>query len=172
MTSRFVTLKNKPVSAISGQPLQPGDRAPAAAGRTKGFGNDTFDVIGDTAGKIRVLNFVPSLNTGICDAQTRRFNEALAGDDAVAVVTISADLPFMQQNWCGTAGLEGAIMVSDHYDMAIGEAYGAHLTDLRLDQRAVIVVDAAGMVRHSEYCPDIAQHPDYEAALAAVTALR
>lgn len=78
----------------------------------------------------------------------------------------------MQQNWCGAAGLEDAIMVSDHYNMAIGEAYGAHLTDLRLTQRAVLVVDAAGTVRHSEYCPDIAQHPDYNAALAVVAALR
>lgn len=171
MSERLITLDGNPVSPILGQPLQPGQLAPAAAGRTNVFGLQTFDVIGDTQGKVRVLNFVPSLNTNICSAQTKRFNEALAADDQVAVVTISADLPSMQRSWCAAAGLEDAIMVSDAFDMAIGDAYGTHVRDLRLDQRAVIVVDAAGVIRYSEYCPEIGMHPDYAAALAAVKSL-
>jgi len=84
--------------------------------------------------------------------------------------SVSADLPGMQKNWCATAGLTDAIMVSDCFDMAVGKAYGTYIRDVRLDQRAVIVVDAGGVVRHAEYCPEISMHPDYEAALAAVKA--
>lgn len=170
--SRTVTLKGNPTSPILGDPVQVGQTAPAASGRTGGFSTDSFDVINDTAGKIRVLNFIPSLNTGICDAQTRRFNMEMADyKEQVAVVTVSADLPFVQKNWCGTAGLDDAIMVSDHYDMAVGKAYGAYLVDYRLDQRAVVVVDADGVVQYTEYCPEIGMHPDYEAAVAAVKKL-
>ena len=170
--SRTVTLKGNPASTIYGEPVQIGQAAPAAIGRTSGFSTATFDVLNDTPGKIRVLNFVPSLHTGICDAQTRRFNlEMNDYKEQVAVVTISADLPFFQQAWCGTAGLEEAIMVSDHFDMAVGKAYGAYLIDFRLNQRAVVVVDAAGVVQYTEYCPAIGMHPDYEAAVAAVKAL-
>lgn len=171
MSQRIVTLKNQPFSELLGQPVEVGQVAPAAAGRTNGFSTGTFDVIRDTAGKIRLLNFVPSLNTGICSAQARRFNETFAGNDKVAVVTISADLPFMQQNWCGASGLEDAIMVSDYYDMAIALAYGTYIHAVRLEQRAVIVVDAEGVVRYTEYLPEIGMHPDYDAAIAAVQAL-
>lgn len=171
MPERIITLAGHPISPVLGAPVRVGDPAPAAAGRTNVFGVDSFDVLADTAGKVRVLNFVPSLNTNICSAQTRRFNEALAGDEGVAVVTISADLPAMQRNWCASAGLENALMVSDAFDMAIGSAYGTYIRDIRLDQRAVVVIDRAGVVRHTDYCPAIDMHPDYQAALAAVESL-
>ncbi|HEY53708.1 MAG TPA: thiol peroxidase [Caldilineae bacterium] len=171
MSQRTVTLHEKPFSPILGSPVEVGQQAPAAAGRINGFSTETFDVINDTQGKIRVLNFVPSLNTGICSAQTRRFNEELLQNDNVAVVTISADLPFMQANWCGAAGLDDAIMVSDYYDMAIANAYGTHIETVRLEQRAVIVVGADSIVRYTQYCPEIAMEPDFEAALSAVAAL-
>jgi thiol peroxidase len=171
MPERIITLAGRPISPVLGDPIPVGQPAPAAAGRTNVFGLEQFDVIADTAGKVRVLNFVPSLNTSICSTQAKRFHEALAGHDDVAVVTISADLPAMQRNWCAAAGLDAALMVSDAFDMAIGNAYGAHMRDLRLDQRAVLVVDRTGIVRHSEYCPDIDMHPNYNAALAAVKAL-
>lgn len=171
MAKRTVTLGGNPFSKIKGDPVQVGDLAPAAAGRTNGFSTATFDVINDTAGKIRVLNFVPSLNTGICSAQTRRFNEELSANENIAVVTISADLPFDQANWCAASGLENVIMVSDHHSMSIAKAYGTHVKAIRLEQRAVVVVDAEGIVRYTEYCPEIGMHPDYEAALAAVRAL-
>jgi len=171
MANRTVTLLDKAVFTVLGEPVQVGQQAPAAAGRTSGFSTDTFDVIQDTAGKIRVLVFVPSLNTGICSAQARKFNETFEGNDQVVVVTISADLPFVQEQWCGAEGLEDAVMVSDHYDMAVSDAYGTHIQELRLSQRGVVVVDAEGVVRYTEYCPEIAMHPDYGAAVAAVNAL-
>ena len=171
MSNRQVTLAEKPFSALLGTPVAIGQQAPAAAGRINGFSTETFDVINDTQGKIRVLNFIPSLNTGLCDTQTRRFNEELLKNDNVAVVTISVDLPWIQENWCGAAGLDDAIMVSDYYDMAIANAYGTHIEAVRLEQRAVIIVDAEGVVRYTEYCPEVAVLPDFDAALSAVAAL-
>ncbi len=171
MSERKVTVGGKATFTVLGQPVQVGQQAPAASGRTKGFSTDSFDVIKDTQGKIRVLVFVPSLNTGICSAQARKFNEAFEGNDNVVVVTISADLPFVQEQWCGAEGLEDAVMVSDHYDMAISNAYGTHIKELRLSQRGVVVIDADDTVRYTEYCPEVAMHPDYEAALKAVNAL-
>jgi len=171
MSKRTVTLGGEPFSALLGTPVEVGQQAPAAAGRINGFSTDTFDVINDTQGKIRVLSFAPSLNTGICDTQTRRFNEDLSGNDKVAVVTISVDLPWIQANWCGAAGLEDAIMVSDYYDMAIANAYGTHIEAVRLEQRAVVVVDAEGIVRYTEYCPEVGMHIDFDAAVSAVKAL-
>jgi len=171
MSERTVTLLDKATFTVLGEPVQVGQKAPAAAGRTGGFSTDTFDVINDTQGKIRVLVFVPSLNTGICSAQARKFNEVFEGNDKVVAVTISADLPFVQEQWCGAEGLEDAVMVSDHYNMAISDAYGTHIKELRLSQRGVVVVDADGVVRYTEYCPEIAMHPDYDAAVAAVNAL-
>ncbi len=171
MTGRTVTLLDKATFTVLGDPVQVGRQAPAAAGRTSGFSTDTFDVINDTQGKIRVLVFVPSLNTGICSSQARKFNEVFEGNDNVVAVTISADLPFVQEQWCGAEGLDDAVMVSDHYDMAVSDAYGAHIKELRLSQRGVVVVDAEGIVRYTEYCPEIAMHPDYDAAVAAVETL-
>ncbi len=171
MSERTVTLGGNPFSALLGTPVEVGQQAPAASGRVNAFSTDTFDVINDTAGKIRVLSFAPSLNTGICDTQTRNFNEKLAGNDKVAVVTISVDLPFVQANWCGAAGMEDAIMVSDYYDMAIAKAYGTYVEAVRLEQRTVVVVDAAGVVRYTQYCPEIGMHVDFDAALSAVEAL-
>ncbi len=171
MTNRTVTLLDKATFTVLGEPVQVGQKAPAAAGRTGGFSTDIFNVIDDTQGKIRVLVFVPSLNTGICSTQARKFNEAFEGNDQVVAVTISADLPFVQEKWCGAEGLDDAVMVSDHYDMAISNAYGAHIKELRLSQRGVVVVDADGVVRYTEYCPEIAMHPDYDAAIAAVNDL-
>ena len=171
MSERQVTLLDKATFTVLGEPVQVGQKAPAAAGRTSGFSTDTFDVINDTQGKIRVLVFVPSLNTGICSTQARKFNEVFEGNDRVVAITISADLPFTQEKWCGAEGLEDAITVSDHYDMAICDAYGTHIKELRLSQRGVVVVDADGVVRYTEYCPEIAMHPDYDAAVSAVNAL-
>ncbi len=171
MSKRLVTLKSNPISELVGDPVAVGQKAPAAAGRVNAFSTDTFDVIADTAGKIRILNFVPSLNTGICSAQARKFNEAFADNDRVAVVTISVDLPFVQENWCGASGFDDAIMVSDYFDMAIATAYGTYIKELRLEQRAVIVVDADDTVRYTQYLSEIAEHPDYDAVIAAVQAL-
>ncbi|MCB0079854.1 MAG: thiol peroxidase, partial [Caldilineaceae bacterium] len=153
---------------VVGQELSVGDKAPDVTVADGGFGS-TFDLLGDTAGKIRLVSVVPSIDTGICDAQTRRMNEE-AGNlgDNVIVLTVSADLPMAQSRWCGAAGVEHVKMLSDHADMAFGEAYGTHIKELRLDQRAIFVIDSDNKVRYVEYVPEIAQHPDYDAALTAL----
>ncbi|MFQ5628714.1 MAG: thiol peroxidase [bacterium] len=124
------------------------------------------------AGKVTILSAVPSLDTGICDAQTRRFNEEVSKMGGKAqVATISMDLPMAQARWCGAAGLDNALIYSDHRDASFGKAFGCLVKELRLLQRSVFVVDQDGVIRYAEYVPEIGQHPDYEKALAAVNAL-
>lgn len=166
MSERNVTLRDNTFT-LSGTALAVGDTAPDV---TLADGLlTTFQLLSDTAGKTRLVSVVPSIDTGICDAQTRRMNEE-AGNlgDNVIVLTISADLPMAQSRWCGAAGVEHVKMLSDHADMAFGEAYGTHIKELRLDQRAMLVIDSDNKVRYVEYVPEIAQHPDYDAALAAL----
>jgi thiol peroxidase len=163
-----VTSKGRPLTVI-GRQLKPGDTAPDFTL----LGTDMNEVtLSDFQGKVRVISVVTSLDTGLCDLQTRRFNEEAAklGDDVV-IITVSADLPFAQKRWCGAAGVERVITLSDHRGMSFGDAYGTHVKELRLEQRAVLVVDGEGTVRYAQYVPEIAQHPDYEAALSAVKEL-
>lgn len=123
------------------------------------------DLTGDA---VTILSAVPSLDTGICDAQTRRFNEEVARlPGTVNVATISVDLPFAQSRWCSASGLDSVQTYSDHRDLSFGNAYGLSVKELRLLQRAVFVVDRDGVIRYAEYVPEIARHPDYDAALAA-----
>jgi thiol peroxidase len=165
-----VTLKGKPLTVL-GPVLQPGDKAPEVLLSTKGF-DGTAKMLESTAGKVRLINVIPSIGTGICDAQTRRFNqEAAAFGDGVVVVTVSADLPFHLAEWCAAKGVDRVVMMSDHLAMSFGDAYGTHIKELRVEQRALFVVDADDIVRYREYVPEIAQHPDYAAALAAVAAI-
>lgn len=172
MQERFgaVTLKGKPLTVV-GPVLQPGDLAPEVELNDKGFAG-TAKLLESTAGKVRLINVIPSIGTGICDAQTRRFNEEAANlGDGVAIVTVSADLPFHLAEWCAAKGVDRVQTMSDHRAMAFGDAYGTHIKELRIEQRAVFVVDPSGVVRYVEYVPEISQHPNYEAALAAVRAL-
>lgn len=163
--SGAVTFKGNPLTAL-GEPLNVGDKAPDF----ELVANDLSSVtLADSSGKTRLLSVVPSLDTGICDAQTRRFNEEISKlGDTVVGYTISADLPFAQKRWCGNAGVERIITLSDHRDMSFADAYGTHVKELRLEQRAVFVVGPDGVIRYVEYVPEIAQHPDYDAALAAL----
>lgn len=163
-----VTLKGKPLTVI-GPELKPGDRAPNATL----VANDGSAVsLDDYAGKLRLISVVYSLDTGICDLQTHRFNQAAAdlGPGAV-VLTISTDLPFAQKRWCGASGLDQVITLSDHRSMSFGDAYGTHIKELRMEQRAIFVIDTEGIVRYAEYVPEVAQHPDYDKALAVARAL-
>ena len=132
--------------------------------------NDLKEVrLSDWADKVRVIATVPSLDTPVCDMETRRFNAeaaSLGGD--VAIITVSMDLPFAQKRWCGAAGVEQVTTLSDHRDAALGMAYGVLVKELRLLARAVFVVDKTGTVRHVQLVKEIADEPDYEAVLAAV----
>ncbi len=165
-----VILKGEPLTVL-GPMLKPGDKAAEATLNDKGFAG-MRKLLESTAGKVRLINVVSSLGTGICDAQTRRFNQEAANlGDNVVIVTVSVDLPFAQQEWCAAKGVDRVVMLSDHRDMAFGDAYGTHIKELRVEQRSVFVVDTNDIIRYVEYVPEIAQHPNYEPALAAVKAL-
>ena len=163
-----VTFKNNPVTLV-GNEVKVGDQAPDFTV----LANDLSPVtLKDSEGKVRLISVVPSLDTGVCDAQTRRFNEEVAAlGEAVAFYTVSADLPFAQKRWCAAAGLEGVHTVSDHRDLSFGEAYGVHMQELRLLARSVFVIDSKGTVTYVEYVPEGTSHPDYEAAIEAVKTL-
>lgn len=118
-------------------------------------------------GKPLLISVVPSLDTGICDAQTRRFNEEAAKLPNVQILTISMDLPFAQKRWCGAAGVDKVKVVSDHRKGSFGKAYGTQIKELRLLSRAIFLVDSSGTLRYVEYVPEVATHPNYDAALAA-----
>ena len=160
-----VTIKGNPLT-VMGSPLEPGDKAPEFSLIANDYSKVT---LADSAGKVRLISVVPSLATGICDAQTRRFNEeAVDFSDDVVVITVSAEHPTNQRQWCGAAGVDRVQVISDHMEMAFGDAYGTHVKEFRLEQRSIFVVDKDNTVTYVEYVPEIGQHPDYEAALAAV----
>ena len=118
-----------------------------------------------------VIGSVPSLDTPVCDTETRRFNEEAArlGDD-VRVVVVSMDLPFAQRRWCGAAGIDRVVTLSDHRDATFGSAYGVLIKELRLLARSVFVVDKKGVIRYIQLVKELTQEPDYEAVLKAVKA--
>jgi len=158
-----VTFKGNPVTLI-GTEVKVGDNAPDFTT----LGNDLSPVtLKDTEGKVRIFSVVPSLDTGVCDAQTRKFNAEADKLENVVVITVSMDLPFAQRRWCAAAGLENVMTVSDHRDASFGEAYGVLMKELRLLARSVFVVDSDNKVTYVEYVPEGTTHPNYEAALEA-----
>lgn len=163
-----VTFKNNPVTLV-GNEVKVGDQAPDFTV----LANDLSPVtLKDSEGKVRLISVVPSLDTGVCDAQTRRFNEEVSSlGDGIAFYTVSVDLPFAQKRWCAAAGLEGVQTVSDHKDLSFGEAYGVYMKELRLLARSVFVIDKEGTVTYAEYVPEGTSHPNYEAAIEAAKAL-
>ena len=160
-----VTMKGNPVTLL-GEIPKIGDRAPDA----HLVANDMQGVsLSSYKGKICIISSVPSLDTPTCDMETRKFNTmAVDLSTDVQILTVSTDLPFAQKRWCGTAGVEKVVTLSDHRNAAFGEAYGVLIKDLRLLARAVFVVDREGVLRHIELVKEIANEPDYDAILAAV----
>jgi len=153
---------------LVGPELKPGDQAPAFK-LTTGKATISSEQF---AGKPLVISVIPSIDTGVCSKQTRRFNEAAAAlGDAVNILTVSADLPFAQGRWCGAEGVDKVIMASDHLDMSFGAAYGTYVKELRIESRAVFVVDKDGVIRYAEYVPVAGHEPNYDAALAALKEL-
>jgi thiol peroxidase len=160
-----VTWGGRPLTLL-GKVVEVGDPAPEFTLIAQNFRRVTLQ---DSAGKVRLISVVPSLDTGICDAQTHRFNkEAARYGDNVVILTVSAEHSFNQRRWCGAAGVENIQVLSDHMDMNFGNAYGTHMKEQRLEQRAIFVIDAGDVIRYVEYLPEITQHPNYEAALAAL----
>lgn len=124
------------------------------------------------AGKIKIISAVPSLDTPVCDTETRRFNqEAAALPDNVVVLTISLDLPFAQKRWCGAAGIDRVITLSDYQDRSFAEAYGLLIKELKLLSRCVFVIDATDTIRSIQLVPEVTAEPDYAAVMAAVKTL-
>lgn len=123
--------------------------------------------LSDTGQKTRIFSVVPSLDTPVCDAQTRRFNEEAARLKDVDIYTVSMDLPFGQKRFCNSFALDDVKMLSDHKDASFGESYGTLIKEMRILSRAIFVVGPDNKVKYVEYVPEVANHPDYEAALAA-----
>lgn len=164
----LVTLKGNPVTLL-GPTIKPGDDAPDVELLTNDL--EPFK-LSSLKGKVAVLITVPSLDTQVCDVETKRFNdEAQKLGDGVAVVVISVDLPFAQKRWCGAAGVSAVQTLSDHRDTAFGVAYGVLIQGVRLLARAIFVVDKDGDVRYVQIVPEVAQEPDYAAVLDAVRGL-
>ena len=126
--------------------------------------------LGTTGQGVRIFSVVPSLDTPVCDAQTKRFEEAAGGLPEVSIYTISMDLPFAQKRWCGNYGVSKVSMLSDHKSASFGEAYGTLIPDLRIESRAIFVIDRANKISYVEYVDEVAEHPNYEAALEAAKA--
>jgi thiol peroxidase len=171
MTERAgaVVFGGKPATLL-GNELKVGDAAPDFTA----VGNDLKPVaLSQFKGKVVVIASVPSLDTPTCDIETRRFNAEAAklGPDVV-VLTVSMDLPFAQKRWCGAAGVDRVITVSDHREAAFGKAYGVLLKDVRLLARCVFVVDRQGVIRYIQLVKDVGTEPDYAPVLQAVRDLQ
>lgn len=160
---RTTTLRGK-AFRLTGPELKVGDTAP------------DFEVVDgtlqtvrlDSTGKaVRIFSVVPSLDTPVCDAQTKRFEDEAGQMGDVRIYTISMDLPFAQKRWCGNFGINHITMLSDHRDGSFGEHYGTLIPDLRIESRAIFVLDPDNKLRHVEYVGEVGEHPNYEAALAA-----
>jgi thiol peroxidase len=164
-----VTFKGNPIDLV-GPRLKPGDKAPDFTCVGAGL---TVVKLGDTAGKPRLFNVVPSLDTPVCNTQTRHFSEELQKlGDKVAAYTVSLDLPFAQARWCTDAKVENIKNLSDVHDQSFGEHYGVLIKGLPIPllARAVIVVGADDTVKYVEYVPEIVQEPDYVPAIEALKA--
>lgn len=158
-----VTFKNDPVTLL-GTEIKVGDTAP----NFTVVSNDLSErSLADYKGKIKLISVVPSLDTGVCSAQTKRFNEEADKLENVHVLTISMDLPFAQTRWCSAEGVSNLDTLSDHRDADFGEKYGVLIKELRLLARSIFVVDEDDKVVYVEYVPEVTTHPDYDAALEA-----
>jgi thiol peroxidase len=158
------TLMGNPKTLV-GPELKAGDQAPDFAALDMSMKPVTLS---DTGKKTRIFSVVPSLDTPVCDAQTKRFNEEAAKLSDVDIYTISMDLPFAQKRFSNSFAVDQVKMLSDHRDASFGAAYGTLIKDMRILSRAIFVVGPDDKIKYAEYVPEVANHPNYEAALAAV----
>jgi thiol peroxidase len=157
------TLKGNPLTLI-GPELKAGDAAPDFHMVDNGLKPVSLQ---DTGNQVRIISVIPSLDTPVCDAQTKRFNEEASKLPNVSIITVSMDLPFAQKRWCGAFGVDNVKMLSDHVDGSFGSGYGTLIKELRIESRAIFVLDPENRIRHAEYVKEVADHPNYEAALSA-----
>jgi thioredoxin-dependent peroxiredoxin len=156
---RIVKMKGAPLN-LSGKPVKLGKPAPDF----EVIDNDMKPVkLSSFRGKICLISSVPSLDTSVCDMETRKFNEkAGTFGDNVVILTISMDLPFAQKRWCGAAGVKNVLTFSDHRKSEFGKAFGVLIEQLRLLARAVFIVDAAGIIRYIQIVDELTNEPDYQ----------
>ena len=162
-----ITFKGAGLTLL-GNPVSAGETAPDFTV----LANDlSFKTLADYKGSVLIISAVPSLDTPVCDVETRRFNQEAANlDESIKVLTISNDLPFAQARWCGAAGINAVETLSDHRDLAFGNAYGLVIKELRLLARAVLVLDKEGKIVYQEIVPEVTDEPNYDAAIAAAKA--
>ena len=156
-------MKGNPLTLVGRIP-EVGDKAPEF---TVTANDMTPFALSSCKGKVCIICSVPSLDTPVCDLETRRFNQEVTAMGGVLLLTVSMDLPFAQKRWCGATGATAVMTLSDHKDASFGTAYGVLIKELRLLARAVFVVDRQGIVRYVELVKDIGDEPDYRAALQA-----
>lgn len=163
-----ITMRGKPLTLV-GQELKEGDPAPDFEVLDNGLSPVK---LASFKGKVCVISSVPSLDTPVCDTETRRFNQEAGKLSAdVQILTISMDLPFAQKRWCGAAGVDKVVTLSDHRNASYGTTYGVLIKDLRLLARAVFVLDREGIIRYIQIVKETTEEPDYEAVLDAVNNL-
>jgi thioredoxin-dependent peroxiredoxin len=161
------TMRGKPLTLV-GPELKAGQKAPDFEAVNDGLQPMNLEKTGQG---VRIFSVVPSLDTPVCDAQTRRFNEEASKLPNVEFYSISMDLPFAQKRWCGAFGVDKIKMLSDHRSGSFGEQYGTLIKDLRIESRAIFVLDKDNTIKHVEYVKEVADHPNYEAALEAARSL-
>jgi len=164
---RITTFKGGPLE-LAGPELKVGDKAPDFSAVDKSMQPVTLATTGNG---VRIFSVVPSLDTPVCDIQTKRFNDEAGKNPNLSIYTVSMDLPFAQGRWCNSFGIDNVKMVSDHRDSSFGQSYGTLIKDWRLESRAIFVVDKDNIIRHVEYVKEVADHPNYEAALAVAKSL-
>src|SRR5579872_4413684 len=157
------SLMGNPLTLV-GPELKAGDKAPDFSMVDNGLKPVTLN---DTANTVRIFSVVPSLDTPVCDAQTKRFNEEAAKLPDIAIYTVSMDLPFAQKRWCGAFAVDKVKMLSDHKDGSFGASWGTLIKELRIESRAIFVVNRDNSLRYVEYVKEVADQPNYDAALAA-----
>lgn len=157
-----ITFKNDPIT-LSGQQVKEGDIAPDFTVLDNSLNQITLE---DYKGKKKLISVIPSIDTGVCDQQTRKFNEEASQEDGV-VLTISVDLPFAQKRWCASNGLENVVTLSDHRDLSFGENFGVVMEELRLLARSVFVLDESNKIVYKEIVSEGTNFPDFDAALEA-----
>lgn len=162
---RTVTMKGNPLT-LTGNPVKVGDSTPDF----EVLANDLSPVkFSSFAGKVCLISSVHSLDTSVCDIETRTFNEkAGALSDNIVVLTISMDLPFTQKRWCGAAGVKSVQTLSDHRKAEFGKAFGVLIKELRLLARAVFIVDVKGKIRYIQIVDELSHEPNYEEAFEAL----
>ena len=150
---------------LVGKEIKVGDKAPDFTALTPDLAPLALS---STKGQVRVISVVPSVDTSVCDMQTRWFNEEAAKIDGLTVISISADLPFAIKKYCATKGIDNIKTLSDHKDLDFGLKYGFVVEELRLLARGSVVIDRDDIVRHVEYVANVGDHPNYDAVMTAV----